>query len=165
MGPGAFPSSHFQRYVVYSLATGTRPVQAPQGVRSARRGRSLNKTWEVPHETQKHAKADPGRHDGGRLRRAVPAGGGVRPDLRPHPGAILRGAVPAAVPVPGNRLGPGGGVPDRQPVQPLWGPGHRGGITVHPDRRPADRPVPQSLDRGPAAGGVQHGAGGGRAGL
>ena len=34
-----------------------------------------------------------------------------------------------------------------------------------PDRRPADRPVPQSLDRGPAAGGVQHGAGGGGAGL
>ena len=67
--------------------------------------------------------------------------------------------------VPGNRLGPGGGVPDRQRVQPLWGPGHRGGVFVHPDRRPADRPVPQSLDRGPAAGGVQYGAGGGRAGL
>lgn len=66
---------------------------------------------------------------------------------------------------PETAWGLGVGVPDRQPVQPLWGPGHRGGITVHPDRRPADRPVPQSLDRGPAAGGVQHGAGGGRAGL
>lgn len=36
----------------------------------------------------KHAEADPGRHGGGSLRRAVPAGGGVRHHLRTHSGAL-----------------------------------------------------------------------------
>ena len=55
--------------------------------------------------------------------------------------------MPAAVPVPGTCLG--GGCLIANLFSPYGAPGHRGGVFVHPDRRPADRPVPQSPGHGP----------------
>ena len=42
-------------------------------------------------------------------------------------------------------MGPGRGLPDRQPAQSLRRAGHRGRLRRHTAGRPADRPVPKEV--------------------